>query len=325
MRPALCLLAAVLAAPAGAADAQYPPLPKAVSSFGAAVAGGHVYVYGGHAGKTHTYSTDTARGTFHRLNLADPAKGWEELPGGPPAQGLALVAHNGTLIRVGGMQPRNAPGEPADTISLASVARFDPKAGKWENLPDLPAGRSSHDAAVVGDTLVVVGGWRMNGAGKPSAWCGTALRLDLAKPGATWEEVAQPFKRRALSAVAHGGKVYVVGGLTADGGTARDVDVYDPAARTWAAGPGLPDGKMNGFSPAAVSTGDALYASPADGTVYQLAGDAWEPAGKLETARHVHRVVPLAGGKILAIAGAAKGGSTAAVEVVTPAQPAGGR
>lgn len=199
MRPLFGLLAAaLLAAPAPAAEPAYPPLPKAASSFGAAVAGGHVYVYGGHAGKTHTYSTETALGNFRRLDLADPAKGWEELPAGPPAQGLALVAHNGTLIRVGGMQPRNAPGEPADTHSLASVARFDPKTGKWADLPDLPAGRSSHDAAVVGDTLVVVGGWRMNGAGKPSAWCGTSLTLDLAKPGAAWEEVPQPFKRRAL-------------------------------------------------------------------------------------------------------------------------------
>ena len=31
----------------------------------------------------------------------------------------------------------------------------------------------------------------MNGAGKPSAWCGTALRLDLAKPGTHLDEIVK--------------------------------------------------------------------------------------------------------------------------------------
>jgi N-acetylneuraminic acid mutarotase len=324
MRPAFGLFAAaLLAAPAGAADPPFPPLPRAVSSFGAAVAGDHVYVYGGHAGKTHTYSTESTVGTFRRLSLADPGKGWEELPAGPHAQGLALVAHGGKLIRVGGMQPRNEPGDPADNHSLASVARFDPAAGRWEDLPDLPAGRSSHDAAVVGDTLVVVGGWRMGGAGKAPEWHDTALLLDLADPKAKWEAVPQPFQRRALSAAVAGGKVYAVAGLTADGGTAHEVNVFDPAARTWATAATLPGGRMNGFSPAAVAVGDTVYASPADGVVYRLAGDAWEPAGKLATPRFVHRVVPIGGGRLLALGGASKGGNVAASEVVTPAPQAG--
>ena len=37
-------------------------------------------------------------------------------------------------------------------------ARFDPESNSWEDLPPLPEGRSSLDAAVVGDTLYVVGG-----------------------------------------------------------------------------------------------------------------------------------------------------------------------
>lgn len=302
-----------------AADSPYPPLPAAVSSLGAVALDGHVYVYGGHSGKTHSYSTETAVGTFRRLDLADPAKGWQELPGGPACQGLALVAHSGKVIRVGGMQPRNKPGTPADNHSLASVGRFDPKAGKWEALPDLPAGRSSHDAAVVGDTLVVVGGWQMNGAGKDTVWHDTALTLDLAKPGAKWETVSQPFQRRALTAVARGGKVVVVAGLTADGGTVEEVNVYDPVAKTWAAGPAIPGGKMNGFSPAAAVVNDTLYVSPADGRLYRQAGDGWEPAGKLAGPRLVHRLVPLAGGKLLVLGGSSKSGNVAAAEVVTPA------
>ena len=70
-----------------AEEPAFPPLPTAVSSFGAAVDGGFLYVYGGHAGATHTYSTETASGKFRRLDLAKPAKGWEELAGGTPLQG----------------------------------------------------------------------------------------------------------------------------------------------------------------------------------------------------------------------------------------------
>ena len=34
---------------------------------------------------------------------------------------MNLAAHGGKVYRVGGMQPRNEPGEPADNLSLADV------------------------------------------------------------------------------------------------------------------------------------------------------------------------------------------------------------
>src|SRR5688500_12139998 len=95
----LCLTAPALA-PAG--ETEFPPLPQAVSSLGAAACDGWLYVYGGHSGKTHSYSTDTVVGTFRRLKI-DGGKRWEDLPGGPIAQGLALVEHKGKLYRIGGM------------------------------------------------------------------------------------------------------------------------------------------------------------------------------------------------------------------------------
>ena len=81
------------------------------------------------------------------------------------------------------MEPRNKAGEEGENHSTASIQSFDPKTKKWADLPDMPAPRSSHDAAVVGDTLVVVGGWNME-AGKPSAWATDTLTLDLADPKA---------------------------------------------------------------------------------------------------------------------------------------------
>ena len=258
----------------------FPPLPKAVSSFGAVVMDGWLYVYGGHSGKTHQYSTETVIGTFQRLKLSDPTA-WEKLPSGPALQGLALVAYQGKIYRIGGMQPRNQPGEKADNNSLTTCERYDPESKKWQALPDLPEGRSSHDAVVVGDKLVVIGGHKMNGAGKKTEWHTTTVVLDLKQKALKWEAVKQPFQRRALTTAAYDGKVYVIGGLTEDAGTALTVNIFDPAKNVWTTGPDIPGPQRNGFTPASCVAGGRLYVSPADGKLYRLAakGDFWEEAG----------------------------------------------
>ncbi|MBA4067637.1 MAG: hypothetical protein C0501_28815 [Isosphaera sp.] len=316
MRASLLCLAAFCAAPARAADPAYPPLPTAVSSLGAVAAGGYLYVYGGHAGKTHSYDTETVLGTFHRLKLDGGTK-WEELPGGPKAQGLGLAARGGTVYRVGGMQPRNKPGDPADNHSLADCARFDPAAGKWEELPPLPAGRSSHDLVVAGDTLVVVGGWKLGGKDTTPVWHDTALTLDLAAKKPEWKSVPQPFQRRALTAAAVGNRVYVVGGLEADGGDRR-VDVLDVATGKWSAGPPIPGAERVAFSPAAAVVGGRLVVNTSAGPVFRLTekGDGWEKVGDAATKRVVARLVPLGDSAALLVGGSGGGANVAAVEVV---------
>ena len=316
-------LLVLVAAQAIAADAkpEYPPLPEAVSSFGAAAADGYVYVYGGHTGVTHTYSANSVTSKFRRLDLAKPAAGWEELPSQAGMQGLALVAHQGKLIRVGGMHPRNAAGDRADNISVASVARFDPKTKQWETLPDLPAGRSSHDAVVVGDKLVVVGGWQMKGAGEKSVWHDTALVMDLSKKPLTWETIPQPFERRALQAAVLKDKVYVICGMNSENEMEKEVVIFDPATKKWTRIASLPGPIMNGFTPAATALGDSLYVSPADGKLYRLKEkqDGWDEVGKLTAKRIVHRMVPATPDLLLVLGGASKGGNIAASEAIEPA------
>jgi N-acetylneuraminic acid mutarotase len=306
-----------MATPVAADDRAFPPLPAPVTSFGAAICDGYIYIYGGHSGKAHTYSTETTLGQFLRINLGKPAK-WEELPGGPTAQGVALVAHGGKLYRIGGMQPLNKPDEKSDTISLASAACFDAKVGKWEALPSLPEGRSSHDAVVVGDRIIVAGGWKMNGAGKGQNWHSSALILDLKKSPSKWESIEQPFKRRALTMAAHAGKVYLIAGLNPDGKAELTVNVFDPDKMSWSKGADIPDGAMNGFTPAACECDGKLYLSPADGKIYRLSEDQskWEEIGALKQARVVHRVQAIGKNQLVAIGGSAKGAPTGSVEVV---------
>ncbi len=314
-RFACAAVAAVMTAGVGRA-ADLPPMPTPVASFGATVCDGYVYVYGGHAGETHSYDTKSVLGTFHRLKL-DGGTRWEELPGGPIAQGMNLVTHAGKVYRVGGMQPRNEPGDKADNFSLTDCARFDPARKVWEPLPPLPAGRSSHDVVVVGDKLVVVGGWQMKGKSEKSVWHDSTLILDLGTGTPKWEAVPQPFQRRALTATAVGSKVFVIGGLGAEG---KATDIYDVASRTWSTGPALPlEGKKAmSFSPAAATVNGRVVVNTASGAMYRLTADghAWEKVGQCATPRLVARLVPHGSDAVL-IGGARPGeGNTATLEVV---------
>ncbi len=300
--------------------ATFPPMPKAVSSFGAALLNGAIYIYGGHAGKVHKYSNATASGALFRLKL-EAGAAWEELPGDVKVQGVALVTHRGQLIRIGGMEPRNAEGQPADLHSLKSVSRFDPKTKQWQALPDLPEPRSSHDAVVVGDTLYVFGGWSMNGKDAKPSWHEKGASLDLSKPDARWQSIPQPFARRALTMAACDGKIYVICGLTPDG-MVRDVNIFDVATQKWSQGPTVPEPEGNGFTPAATVWSGQVFLSPADGKLYRLTAkaDAWEVVGNLQEPRTVHRMLATPEGKLIVLGGASRkaNGPTAQVEVLSP-------
>ena len=292
-----------------------PALPVAASSLGAVACGGHVYVYGGHIAPVHTYSTEAVTGRFFRRPLSGGAS-WEELAGGPALQGMNLATHAGKIYRVGGMDPRNKPGEPAENFSVAWAACYDPATNTWTDLPPLPEPRSSHDVAVVGDTLYVVGGWNMLGH-DGQEWCDTMFALDLANPGAGWKTLPQPFVRRALIAAVNDGRLYVIGGFTENEDASREVDIFDPATGTWAKGPELPGESLNGFAPAACTIAGLVHVSVADGSVHRLsqAGCHWEPVASV-VPRIVHRAVADGDGHMVLVGGAANAANLDLVERV---------
>jgi N-acetylneuraminic acid mutarotase len=270
----------------------WPALPRGITSFGAAVAGDWLYVYGGHLGAAHSYSQDEQSNEFRRLNLAQPTE-WESLPGGPRLTGLTMVAHGGKLYRIGGFAALNKAGEDDKLVSQADVARFDPQTMQWEELPSLPAGRSSVDAAVIGDTLYVVGGWNLQ-AGSDPQWHDSALSMNLAADTREWKAIAPPgFQRRAISVAAWDGKLYVIGGMQPEGGSTTRVAVYDPARDAWSEGPQLRGGSMDGFGTAAFATADRLTVTTMSGSIQELSADGtWNYAGQLAQPRFFHRMLP---------------------------------
>lgn len=290
-------------ASAGAGPAGSPrltDLPRGITSFGAAVIGDWMYVYGGHFGRAHHYSNTSQSNQLSRLNLRKPGD-WETIAEGPRLQGLAMVAHGGKLYRAGGFTAHNDEGDEHDLRSIADFVRLDPETGKWESLAELPEPRSSHDAVMIQDRLYVVGGWRLGGE-KP-VWHETAWMADLSKDEIAWTRLpAPPFLRRALALGHLDGKLYVIGGMQKKGGPTTRVDVFDPASGRWTQGPGMIDtladadrGKgMEGFGASAYTLGGRLIVSTYNGNVQVLepGGGDWKIAARLQDDRFFHRMLP---------------------------------
>lgn len=305
----LCLTSAL-----HAATETPPEMPLVVASFGAAgMPDGSLYFYGGHSGKRHKYNRDEVHGELFRWKQG--AEKWEALTKDEPAQGASLVAAKDGVIRIGGMAARNTKDAKQDLWSSETAALYHIAQGKWVPLPNLPQRRSSHDSIVAGNTLYVIGGWRLEGE-SDAVWHDTYLTLDLSKPDAKWESHPQPFKRRALAAVAAGNKVYAIGGMDDDNKTLSDVSVLDTTTGKWSDGPHLPKDKIGGFGFSAISHDDRLFASGVTGVLLELRGNEWVPVAKLAHPRYFHRLLSGGSGKLIAIGGESREGTKAPPEVV---------
>lgn len=285
---------------------EWPALPKGTTSFGGAVVGSSVYVYGGNYGSAHDYANEEQSGDLWRLDLASP-KSWEKISEGPRLQGLAMVEHRGQLYRIGGFTATNKRGDTENLISQADFARFDTKTSQWTDLAKLPEPRSSHDAVLIGNTVYVVGGWNMQGEGGSTAkWHSTAWSCDLSAANLEWKPIAEPsFRRRALALVQHNGKLLALGGMNEKGGPTTAVEVYDPATNAWSSSPALIGGGMEGFGSSAFFVGDDVYATTMSGAIQRLKKDAaaWEVIGQLQHPRFFHRVLPFQKNQLVVVGG----------------------
>jgi N-acetylneuraminic acid mutarotase len=290
-------------------------LPTTLTSFGGAVLGDYVYIYGGTKGSSHDYSSEMQNDSLMRMPIAGGE--WEAIAKGPHLQGLALVAHGEKLYRIGGFEARNKKGDEHDLWSVASVSSFDPKTNQWSDMPALPEPRSSFDAVVMDDHIYVVGGWGMAGGGR-STWHETAWKMDLTQEEPQWAAIAKtPFERRALALAAHDGKLFAIGGITSGGETSLETDVYDPKTDSWTTGPELvgEDG-MTGFGASAFATGGNLYISTVDGSFQQLSSDGskWTVVGQTPTARFFHRMLPVSDNAFVVVGGSNMRGRIKIVE-----------
>jgi N-acetylneuraminic acid mutarotase len=228
-----------------------------------------------------------------------------------------MVGHGGKLYRIGGWEARKV-ADKWELFSTRDFARFDPRDGKWEDLAPLPQGRSSHDAAVSGSKLYVIGGWEL-GDKNGGVWHETAYMCDLADAKPQWQETAKPpFNRRALAVAAHAGKIYVIGGMDDSNEVTTDVNVFDEKASTWSKGPAIPGQGFDGFGTSAFGTPQGLFVTTTSGGLYRLSDDgkSWSEAGKLKHPRNFHRLLDAGVGRLLAVGGTSRGEKVAQVELI---------
>lgn len=292
-------------------------LPQTLASFGAVELDGYLYVFGGHVIDRHEYHTKAVTGAFRRIKLGGSTT-WEDLPGSAMGmQGMNLAAYKGKIYRLGGMQPRNAPGEATDNVSLAELTCFDPATKQWTTLTPPPHARSSHDLAIVGGKLYVVGGWEMKGKDVDNVWLSKTDVLDLDDPSAGWTSIDQPWVRRALIVASAGSRIYAIGGMDEHDTVAKRVDILDTQIGQWSSGPEIPGSSRNGFAPAACVLDGRVYVSLPAGELYRLNAQQtdWELLAKT-TPRQVHRMVPC-NGRLYVVGGAMGERMTDLVEIVT--------
>lgn len=301
---------------------ELPPMPIEVTSFGACRHAETIYVYGGHMGSAHSYSKVGQNNKLLKLDLNHPEKGWQEIASGQPLQGLGMVAYGGRIILVGGFTALNDEGEEQNLHSQSSVTAFDPETNQWSELPPLPEARSSHDAALVGDTLYVVGGWNMSGP-KQTTWHTTAWSMDLSAESPQWKALPQPpFIRRALATIAHDDKLFVIGGMNEKGGPTRDVVVYDPKQQTWTEVAEIKgESGMAGFGASGWSLNGRLIVNTYEGSIQAWNPDTkdWVVLGESEDARFFHRILPLNQDSLISLGGASmEQGKFSDLELITP-------
>ena len=298
-----------------------PKLPVEVTSFGAARLDDSLYVFGGHTGSAHSYSNESQNDKLLKLDLNHLELGWQEIATGPKLQGLGMVAHGTQVISIGGFTAKNAEGQPHDLHSQATVVAFDVQSKVWDELPSLPDPRSSHDAAIIGSTIYVVGGWNMQGASS-TQWHTKALAMNLGDSRPVWKEIANPpFVRRALAVVAHEGALFAIGGMNESGGPTREVMTYEPNSDTWShAGQLVGEKPMAGFGASAWSNHGKLIATTFEGSIqtWNAESRAWVERGHSKDARFFHRILPLNSKSLVSLGGANMNeGKFAEVEIIT--------
>jgi hypothetical protein len=159
----------------------------------------------------------------------DAGSGWAELPASPlSARHSATAIWTGTeAVIVGGTDqaacPPNADCELRIDDWRRDGAAFDPAAGTWRKIPDLPVAPAVASTALADGRAYLLGRSPVDPEPFFLAWDGVADRWDILPPP------PEPDSVSAL--VAAGDRIVAVRG-THENGVTRDAG-YDPASRTW--------------------------------------------------------------------------------------------
>jgi len=143
---------------------------------------------------------------------------------------------------------------------LNNLERYDHVTNTWTTLAPMPTPRAAAAAAAVDDTIYLIGGrtngFSVCGGGLAPGALSVVERYDMAAD--SWTTVAPlPTPRSDLTAIEHGGKVFVFGGCAGFPAAAtNEVDMYDPQTNSWTVLPHMPTARATSLleSVAIIST-----------------------------------------------------------------------
>lgn len=136
---------------------------------------------------------------------------------------LAGVTHGDKLYAIGGRY---------GTV-LKTLEVYDAVSDTWAIKAQMPTARAGLGAAVVGDTIYAIGG-RTGTLPKSGTPLDVVESYNIAQDTWTTGLAKMPTPRMDIySTVAHGGKIYVIGGYNHTDGDLTIVEVYDPSQDTW--------------------------------------------------------------------------------------------
>ena len=166
-----------------------PPPEERAAAAAVATSDGRVWVVGGR----------TRSGLASRaLTLDLRTLRWRVVRGPRPREHLAAAALGGRVHAIGGRLAGY------DT-NLRTVEAYDPRAGRWTRLPDLPDARGGTGATAIGGRIVSVGGESPGGTNR-TVWA-------LPRRAARWARLPDlPTPRHGLGVVALNGRVWAIAG-----------------------------------------------------------------------------------------------------------------
>jgi N-acetylneuraminic acid mutarotase len=115
--------------------ANLPPLPKPLANACGAVVGNALYIAGG----LDTPEATATSGAVYRIDLVTPNPRWQELAPLPAPRMLATAAaFDGALYVLGGVDLSRGPDGKPQRRYLTGAYRYDPMAGNWTRIADVP-------------------------------------------------------------------------------------------------------------------------------------------------------------------------------------------